>query len=169
MERAGRVSRSRVRAGERLGGIIYGTIVALAVVVEGSRAYPHEPGHAAVLVAVTAAVFWLAHVYAHGLGRSLAHDEHLTLAVWSRIARGELSLVEAGVLPIAALLLGAFGVVAPGTAYWLALGAGIAVLLIQGVRFARKERLGRLATLGVVAANVCLGLLLVGLKLVAIH
>lgn len=159
----------RAADADRLGGFIYGTIVAMAVIVDGSHAYPHDSGRVAALVAGTAVVFWLAHVYAHGLGRSLAHDEHLTLAVWSRIARGELSLVEAGVLPIAALLLGAFGVVAPGTAYWLALGAGIAVLLIQGVRFARKERLGRLATLGVVAANVCLGLLLVGLKLVAIH
>ena len=37
--------------GERLGGFIYGTIVALAVVVAGAKAYPHEAGHIAALVA----------------------------------------------------------------------------------------------------------------------
>jgi hypothetical protein len=48
---------SRAAAGERLGGFIYGTILVLAVLVAGARAYPHASGHIAALVAVTSAVF----------------------------------------------------------------------------------------------------------------
>jgi hypothetical protein len=50
----------RVQLGERLGGFVYGTIVVLAVVVTGAKAYPHEPGHVAALVVMTTVVFWLA-------------------------------------------------------------------------------------------------------------
>src|SRR3954468_11864008 len=42
-----------MRMGERLGGFLYGTLVALAVIVAGAKAYPHEPGHVAALVAIT--------------------------------------------------------------------------------------------------------------------
>src|SRR5436190_291021 len=49
------------------------------------------------------------------------------------------------------------------------LGRGLGVLAAQGITVARVERFGRLGTLGVVAANVSLGVLLVGLKLVVSH
>src|SRR5207244_4130003 len=96
-QRAARISRATM--GERLGGFIYGTIVALAVVVAGARAYPQGAGHIAALVAATSVAFWLAHVYS----------------------------------------------------------------------LARAERLGPLGTLAVVAGNVSLGVLLVGLKLIVSH
>lgn len=157
------------RLGERLSGFIYGTIVALSVIVAGARAYPHEPGHIALVVAVTCAVFWVAHVYAHGLGHSVSHREHLTLAELSEIARREGSLVEAAVPPIVPLLLATVGLLSEHTATWLAFGAGLAVLAVEGVVFARVERLGWLATIVVVAANLGLGLVLVALKLFVSH
>lgn len=156
-------------AGERLEGFIYGTIVALAAVVAGARAYPHEPGHVAVLVGVTSTVLWLAHVYAHGLGQSVSRGEHLHVRELRRIARHELAIVEAAVPPVAAILVGAVGILEPNTSYWVALALGLGVLTLQGVRFARIERLGPVATLAVVAANVGLGLLLICLKLLVIH
>lgn len=155
--------------GERLGGFIYGTIVVLAVLVAGARAYPHEAGHIAALIAVTSVVFWLAHVYAHSLGQSVATDEHLSMAELRRIARREGSLVEAAIPPLGALMLGAFGLLSTRAAIWLAFGLGLAVLAVQGIVFARVERLGRLGTLGVVTANLGLGVLLVGLKLLVSH
>jgi len=164
---AARVARSRM--GQRLSGFIYGTIIALSVTVAGARAYPHNSGHIAVLVAVTCAVFWIAHVYAHGLGHSVAHQEHLTLAELRRIARREGSIVEAAVLPVAALLLGATNLASTRFAVWLALALGLFVLGAEGVVFARVERLGSLATAAVVIANLGLGLLLVALKLVLTH
>jgi hypothetical protein len=155
--------------GERLAGFIYGTIVTLSVVVAGARAYPHGPGHVAVLVAVTCIVFWIAHVYAHALGHSASVGEHLSFAELKVIGRREGSIVEAAVPPLGALVLGGLGILSPKTSVWLALGLGLVVLGAQGVVFARVERLGPVAALAVVAANLGLGLLLVGLKLAVSH
>jgi hypothetical protein len=155
--------------GERLSGFIYGTIVALSVVIAGAKAYPDGPGHVAALVAVTCLVFWVAHVYAHSLGHSAAVGEHLSLQELRRIGRREWSIVEAAVPPVAALLLGGIGLLEPRTAVWLAVALGLVVLGAQGVVFSRVERLGFVATLGVVAANLGLGVLLVGLKLLISH
>jgi hypothetical protein len=155
--------------GERVGGFIYGTIVALSVIVAGARAYPHGPGHIAVLVAVTCVVFWLTHVYAHGLGHAVAKEEHLTLSELGHIARREGSLVEAAVPPIAVLVLGALGILSANAATWLAFGSGLVVLVAQGLVFARVERLGVLATVAVASANLSLGLILAALKLLLSH
>lgn len=160
---------SRAAMGERLGGFIYGTIVALSVLVAGTRAYPNGAGQIAALVAITSVVFWFAHVYAHALAESVAKDEHLALADLRRIARREASIVEAALPPIAALLLGAIGLLSMRAAVWAAFGLGLGVLAVQGLVFARVERLGRLATLAVVAANLALGVMLVGLKLLVTH
>jgi hypothetical protein len=155
--------------GERLGGFIYGTIVVLAVLVAGAKAYPHSAGRIAALVAITSVVFWLAHVYAHSLGQSVARDEHLSMSELRHIARREGSIVEAALPPLGALMLGAFGLVSTRAAVWLAFSLGLAVLALEGVVFARVERLGWLGTLAVVTANLGLGVLMVGLKLLVSH
>jgi len=160
---------ARTRLGQRLGGFIYGTIIALSVIAAGARAYPDGAGRIAVLVAVTCGVFWIAHVYAHGLGHSVAHQEHLTLAELLTIARREGSIVEAAVLPVAALLLGTIDVISTRAAVWLAFALGLLVLGAQGLVFSRVERLGALATIAVVIANLGLGLILVALKLFLSH
>jgi hypothetical protein len=95
----------------------------------------------------------------------VGHGQHLSLAGLRHIARREGSILEAALPPVAALLLGAVGVVSTQVAFWAAIGLGLLVLAVQGVTFARVERLGRLGTLLVVAANVGLGVILVGLKL----
>ena len=151
--------------GERLAGFVYGTIIVLAVLVAGARAYPNEAGHIAALLAVTSVVFWLAHVYAHGLAESVSKDEHLSLANLRRIARREGSIVEAALPPVAALLLGAVGLMSTRAAVWVAFGLGLALLVVQGIVFARVERLGRFGTLAVVTANLCLSAVLVVFKL----
>ena len=155
--------------GERLGGFIYGTIVVLSVIVGGAKAYKHQPGHLAVVVAVTVVVFWLAHVYSHSVGESLARSEHLSFQELLHVARREGSIVEAAVPSVAALLLGALGVVSGPTAIWIAFGLGLAVLGAEGLAFARAERLGLLGTCAVVAANLGLGVILVALKLFISH
>ena len=159
----------RTAMGERLGGFIYGTIVVLAVIVAGGRAYPHGPGHIALLVAATTAAFWVAHVYAHALGRSVATEEHLSFGELRQIARHEAAILEAAVPSVVALMLGTFHVFAAETALWVALGLGLAVLAVQGIVFARVERLGWLGTVAVVAANLGVGLLIVGLKGLVTH
>jgi hypothetical protein len=154
---------------ERLAGFVYGTIVVLAVLVAGVRAYPDDAGRIAALVLVTSLVLWVAHVYAHALAHSVAHDERVSLAELGHIARREGSLVEAAVPPLAALMLGAFDAVSTSTSVWIAFGAGLVVLAAQGIVFGRVERLRWPAMLLVVAANVGLGLVLVALKLFLTH
>jgi len=159
----------RMATGQRLGGFIYGTIVVLSVIVGGARAFPHEPGRIALAALVTAVIFWLAHVYAHALAQSVGTGQHLTVSEVRRIGRREASLIEAAVPPIAALLLGALGIVSEQVALWLAFALGLVVLGAQGVLFARAERLGAAATIAVVALNLALGAVLVGLKLLVSH
>jgi len=165
--RAVRLTRDAI--GERLEGFIYGTIVVLAVVVAGARAYPDDAGRIAALAGVSSLVLWVAHVYAHALADSVAHDRSLTAAELRYVARREGSMVGAALPPIAALLLGAFGLLSTEVAVWLAIGFGLVVLAVQGIIFARVERLGWFGTLVVVAANVGLGVVLVGLKLLLTH
>jgi antirestriction protein ArdC len=165
----GRARLRRRATGERLSGFIYGTIVVLAVIVGGDRAYPDDAARIAAMVVVTSIVLWLAHVYAHSIQHSVAHDEHLSVAALRRIARREAAIVEAAVPPLAALVLGTLGVISTKAAVWAAFGLGLAVLAAQGVVFARVERLGWLGTVGVVACNLALGAALVGLKLVLSH
>jgi hypothetical protein len=155
--------------GERLGGFVYGTIVVLAVIVGGAKAYPDGPGHVAALVAITMGVFWLAHVYAHALARSVTADVHLSRRELAHIARHEAALLEAGVPPTLTLLLGWLGILDAKTSLWAALGVGIAVLAVTGLAFGRAERLSTLATIGVVAANLALGLVLVAMKVLVAH
>src|SRR5207247_1709688 len=110
----------RAAMGERLGGFIYGTILVLSVVIAGNKAYPSDPGHIAAFVAVTIIVFWLAHVYSHGLAHSVGHDEHLSFAELRRIAHRESSLLEAAA-PLRSA--GAFCLTAPNPACVVAPGS----------------------------------------------
>ena len=139
------------------------------MLVAGARAYPHEPGHIAVLVLATTVVLWLAHVYAHALGESVSRDRRLTLAELRHVARHEGAIVEAALIPCAALLLGALGLISTRFSTWLALAAGLAVLAVQGFLFARVERMGWRGTLAIVSINLALGVTLIGLKLVVTH
>ena len=159
----------RTAQAAQVSGYTYGTIIVLSVIVAGARAYPHGAGHIAVLVAVTSAVFWLAHVYAHALGHSVAHDERISWAEVGFIARREAAIIEAAVLPVVALVLGTLGVLKTGTSVWLAIGLGFAALVVQAVRYARLEKLGLFATGIVIAVNIGLGLALVALKLFVMH
>jgi hypothetical protein len=162
-------SAGRATLGERLGGFIYGTILSLAVLVGGFKAFPDDAWKIVVLLAVTALVFWLAHVYADSLAHVVAENQHLSIAELGRIARRESSIIEAAIPPVAALLLAVFGLISTKGAAWIAYGLGLAVLTASGLVFARVERLGWLATLVVVALNVALGVALVGLKLFVSH
>jgi hypothetical protein len=139
------------------------------VLVGGAKAYPHHASKIVVLLAVTAVVFWLAHVYAHSLAHVVAEDEHLSFAELRRIGRHESSIIEAAIPPLVPLLLAAFGLISTKAGVWIAYGLGLAVLMASGLIFARVERLGWPATLVVVALNVALGVILVALKLVVTH
>jgi hypothetical protein len=164
---AARVARTAL--GRRLSGFIYGTIIALSVIVAGAAAFPHSPLRIAVLVAATCAVFWTAHVYADALGDSIAQGDRISFDELKLIARREGSIIEAAIPPVVALLVGAVGLVRESVAIWAAFILGVIVLGAEGFVVARVERLGWFATTLVVAANLVLGLFLVALKLFLSH
>lgn len=158
-------------AGDRqtIAGTVYGTIIVMSVLAAGGKAYEHQLWHLLVLVGVSVIVLWLAHVYAHGLGESLRLERRVTFDELASIARREYSTVAAAILPLAAVGLGAAGVLPPRTAIRLALWLGVAALTVQGIRYARLERLSRGATFVTVALNLVIGLALVALEVLVAH
>lgn len=152
-----------------IAGTVYGTIVVLAVLAAGGKAFEHDLWGLTAIVVITVVVLWVAHVYAHGLAESLQLDRRLDAAELGAIARRELAIPLAAVAPTAVLVLGAVGLLRGRTAVWLAVGIGVATLALQGVRYAKVERLGPTGTLVAVAVNLALGLAIIALKLVVVH
>jgi hypothetical protein len=167
--RISRTAAHLVGVGDRIASTVFGTITAMATVAAYGRAFPDNPWRVEELVLSTAVVLWLAHLYTHGLSESLSERRPLRVARLQRLAGRELGILLAAVPPSAALLLGAIGVLDESASIWLALALGLVVLAVQGLRYARIERIGATGTLVVVAANVGIGLLVVLLKAVALH
>jgi hypothetical protein len=152
-----------------IAGTIYGTIVVMATVTAGSHGEDTDAWRLAVVVGVTVLVLWVAHLYSHALAESLERGKRLDRAELGSVARRELAIPAAAVAPITALVLAALGILSEETAVWLALGAGVATLAVQGARYATVERLGGAGTLAAIALNLFLGLVIVGLEASVAH
>jgi hypothetical protein len=152
-----------------IAGTVYGTIVVMATVTAGSYGEDTDTWWLAVVVGVTVLVLWIAHLYSHALAESLERRRRLDRAELGAVARRELAIPAAALAPIAALVLGALGVIGEQTAVWLALGVGMGTLAVQGARYATIEQLGRTGTLAAIALNLFLGLAIVGLKALLSH
>jgi hypothetical protein len=157
------------RSPQRIAGAVYGTIVVMGALAAGAHGGPILAGELAGVVAVTAVVFWIAHVYAHSLGETISANRRLDRAELLSVARRELAMPLAAVAPVGALLLGAAGIVKDATAGWLAMGCGLVALAVAGIAYARVERLGLFASAATVAVNLALGLVIVGLKAGLVH
>lgn len=152
-----------------IAGTVYGTIVVLAALSAGGKAFQNDLWHLIAIVDVTVLVLWVAHVYSHGLGESLQLGRRLDTAELGAIAGRELAIPASAVAPTAILVLGALGIFKGTTAVWLAVGICVMALTVQGLRYALLERLGTIGTLTSVALNLALGLTIVGLKVVVSH
>jgi hypothetical protein len=152
----------------RIASSVYGTVLVMATLAAASGEKGH-PWRLAGLVLGAVVTVWIAHLYAHALSHSIERGRRVTRSDFAEIAHRELGIVLAAVYPTAALVAGALGLVSEETAVWAAIGIGLAVLGTQGVRYARVERLSSTATVAAVAANLALGLVVVGLKAFVIH
>lgn len=148
--------------GDNLAGGVYGTILVTSIIAAADA--NDAIWRSLAIVVVTAFVFWLAHAYAHALAAGVDHGERLTFDEVRLIARRELPLLQATAFPALALLAGALGLVERKTAYWLAIGIGVAALVWWGLLFSRQVRLSRAATVAVVVVNASFGLSVVALK-----
>jgi len=154
---------------DRIASTVFGTITAMATVAAYGRAFPESPWTVEELVLSTAVVLWVAHLYTHGLSESISERRPLRAARVRTLARRELGILLAAAPPSVALVLGAAGLIDETASIWLALAVGLAILALEGARYARLERLGAAGTLLAVAANVGLGLLVVLLKIEILH
>jgi len=154
--------------GGTVASTVYGTIVVMATVTAAYATVKH-PSKLAGIVTSTVLVFWIAHVYAHGLSESITLSRRLTLDELVHIARREAGLLFAAAAPVAVLVVGATGVVHETTAVWLALAIGLVTLAAEGLRYARFRGFGRAGTLGAIVVNLSLGLLVVVLKVAVAH
>src|SRR5262249_44707368 len=77
----------------RIAGRVYGTIVVLSVLAAGAHSYAHHLWRLASIAAISALVLWIAHVYSHGLGESVAAGRRLDMAEIREIAGREYSIV----------------------------------------------------------------------------
>jgi hypothetical protein len=154
---------------DTIAGTVYGTIIVLSVLTAGAPAFEHNKWKLEIVAGLTVLVFWLAHVYTHLLGESIHEGHRLNHDELAVIARRELAIPRAAVLPMTAIALSALGVLKTNTALWLAVGIGVATLVVQGVRFARLERLSTIGMIVSVSINLAFGLVLVVLKSVLAH
>jgi uridylate kinase len=155
----------RVVFGSRgtIAGTVYGTIVVMGAIAAGSSTKTNA-GELAAAVAATVVVLWIAHVYSDALGETIALGRRLDADELVSVTRRELSIPLAGVAPVTSLVLGSLDVLRESTAVWLAMGFGLATLLVEGFRYAAVERMSALGTTVSVAINLGLGLAIVGLK-----
>jgi hypothetical protein len=149
-------------------GAVYGTIVVNAVVVASAGAQT-SLGRTTLAVATTVVVFWLAHVYAHSLAICVDHHRRLTAGDVLALAGRERPILQAAVIPLLLLLAGVAGLLDAGTALWLAVLSGSAVLVGLGLVYARREGLGPLGTALSIAVNAAFGAAIVLLKAVVTH
>jgi hypothetical protein len=166
MRRAGHLV---VGIDDTIASTVFGTITAMATVTVYGRIFPDSPWTVEELVLSTAVVFWIAHLYTHALAESISEDRRLSPAgVWTLAVR-ELGILLAAIPPSIALTLGALGLFDETVSIWLALGLGLGILAVEGVRYARIERLGSVGMLLAVSTNVGIGLLVVLLKAEVLH
>jgi hypothetical protein len=156
-------------SGETIAGAIYGTIVVMATIVAGGTNDGIGGWELATASVVTTVVLGLAHMYAELIAGGIAHERRLTAAERRSIWRRELAIPLAAALPVTVLILGAAGVLDEDTAVWVALIVGLLTLGVQGLRYARVERLPALGTIVSVVLNLALGLVMVALKVVISH
>ena len=153
---------------ESIAGAVYGTVVVMATIAAGSKG-GLDSWTLFASMSATVIVLWIAHVYAAALEHSIEHDRRMRAREVAEVAWEERSIVLSGVVPGAMLVLGGIELWKASTAVWLALGAGLVVLAVQGFRYSRVERLGLTGTVVAVAVNLSLGLAIVGLKAALSH
>lgn len=150
---------------ENPAGVVYGTIACGALLAaEATRRETLE--EAAGSVALTLALFWLAHGYAHSLGHRLESGAGWSLGRLAGSLRHEVTILRGSLVPLLVLLLARAAGTSTSTAVSTALVSAAVLLflleLIAGVR--SRQSAPRVALQVLIGAVLAIGLL--GLKVV---
>ena len=147
---------------------VYGLILAAAVMVVSWDSGTSDAGRIAVVVLVTAVVFWLAHVYAELLGTGVSQERRLIRADVAQALRDRWALVEVVIPLVLVLALGAIGAIPDGTALAAATAIAPIELAAAGGYAAIRDGAGPRGTIASAAIALALGLVVVLLKVLAL-
>jgi hypothetical protein len=127
----------RMPTADHFAAAVYGSILVTALVA----ALDHEHATKGALVggvAATVGVFWLAHVWSGLVGQRAVEGGKFDWGAIRHIAAEEWPMIEAALLPLAALLLAWAGLWSTEVGIDIALGIGIAHLIGWGVVVGRR-------------------------------
>jgi len=143
---------------------IYGLILATSVIAVSREYDSSNAGRIGVTVLVTGVVFWLAHVYARALARSITQHRMLDRSEMGEVLRHDRPLVEVTVPLVVILALGALDAVPDKAAILAATIAALVELAAAGAYAARMSGAGARGTVVSAIIAVTLGSAVVLLK-----
>ncbi len=149
-------------------GAIYGSLLAASVIAGASALGPHPRLELILLLLCTGMVFWAAHAYANFVGDRLLHKP-LTWAEIRHVGTREWPIVQAAVLPAAAVAISPLLALGHTSTAWLALGVAVAQQVAWASAAARRAGASRAAVVSVGAVNLVLGLMIVAAKVAIQH
>ncbi|MBN8865991.1 MAG: hypothetical protein J0H98_00400 [Solirubrobacterales bacterium] len=144
-------------------GAIYGTIVSMAVIATSAKDPSLGPVLIAFWAAITAFIFWLAHVYSDIVAEGYARPREAG-KIARRALRREWPLVQGAMIPSIAMLLTVVTPMSTDSASWVAMGAGVVVLFGTGLLIGARDEMGWSRRIVIGSINACFGLLIVALK-----
>jgi hypothetical protein len=150
---------------ENPAGVVYGTIACGALLAaEATRRETLE--EAAGAVALTLALFWLAHGYARSLGGRLGSGAEWSLGSLATSLRHETTILRGALLPLVVLLLSRAVGAPTGTAVSAALVSAAALVFLLEVIAGVRSRQSPARTAAQVGIGAVLGLGILALKVV---
>jgi len=137
-------------------GVVYGTILA------GSLLAAEVPKHdtlprAAGAVAISLALYWIAHAHAHDAGTRLEAGSSWSIRTLARSAVRELNLIRGAFVPLVVLLAAWAAGAGASSAVGAALISAVAMLFVLELIAALRSGRGPGAVVGSVVVSMALG------------
>ena len=140
---------------------VYGSVLAASVIVSSGES--RGPLTLAVLLMISGIIFWLAHVYAATVAS--VHGGWHTAAIRTGMRR-EWPVAAAAIPPaVAALASGWIPDISPSDGIWVAFLVAVVEQQLWGLAAVRHAKLTGTALTRTVALNLCVGIVIVALKL----
>jgi hypothetical protein len=145
---------------------VYGSLLVTTLLVVESQNVA-SPDFIGLSIVISIAVFWLAHAWAEIVGLRVRGPVS-TAQVWD-VVRQQATILAAAVVPALVLFGSHLGAYSVDAAVNLALVISIVQLFVWGIVVGRAAHAGWAATLVIATIDCAFGLIVVGLKVVAIH
>jgi hypothetical protein len=160
--------RTERRAHADYTGGVYGSMLAASVTIGAGNLGSFPRTELVLLLVLTGAVFWVAHVHAQLFGARLA-EQALERRTVLRVCRDEWPIVKAAIPPAVAVAVSPLlGLDVEGS-LWLALSVAVAGQVGWSVAAARRAGASRRLMAVTASVNLLLGLLIILFKITLKH